>query len=62
MPRLLRQLDPTFEPLAEEFLRLTLGASSSSSSSAGQWSACPSSVANASLGVPHCNISGDVSR
>lgn len=60
MPRLLRQLDPTFEPLAEEFLRLTLGASSSSS--AGQWSACPSSVANASLGVPHCNISGDVSR
>lgn len=61
MPRLLRQLDPTFEPLAEEFLRLTLGASSSSSST-GQWSACPPSVANASLGVPHCNISGDVSR
>ncbi|XP_069971772.1 uncharacterized protein [Penaeus vannamei] len=52
-----RQLDPTFEPLAEEFLRLTLGASSSSST--GQWSACPPSVANASLGVPHCNISGD---
>ncbi|ROT84292.1 hypothetical protein C7M84_022528, partial [Penaeus vannamei] len=50
---------PDLRALAEEFLRLTLGASSSSSS-AGQWSACPSSVANASLGVvPHCNISGD---
>ncbi|XP_037804160.1 uncharacterized protein LOC119598585 isoform X1 [Penaeus monodon] len=53
-----RQLDRTFEPLAEEFLRLTLGTSDGT----GQWSTCPSSVANTNPGLPHCNMSGDTTQ
>ncbi|XP_042241153.1 phospholipid-transporting ATPase ABCA1-like [Homarus americanus] len=48
-----RTLDPTLQPLSDEFLRLSVR----QKGSAENWSTCPSHVADYNPGLPHCNVS-----